>query len=158
MQSWANVTFIKIIKINPPFAQTFSERVISQYYWWTFRHVKWGECLLGQNHMSWSSRINDETRWAWCASNQCLLFLYILNLILLPSSLSYQEGRCHYSPGVGSACLFASSCRRFQNDFPYCNMRTCSFLLCSYSSGGYSWNLEAPLETYSCLSFSQVAF
>ena len=27
--------------------------------------------------MSWSSRINDETRWAWCANNQCMNSLSI---------------------------------------------------------------------------------
>ena len=63
------------------------------------------------------------------------LSLCLLNLILLPSSLSCLEERFYSSPGVGSTCLFASSCRSFQNDFPYCSMRTCSFLLCSSSSG-----------------------
>src|SRR5713101_5803938 len=85
------------------------------------------------------------------------LSLCLLNLILLPSSLRCLEGRCHSSPGVGSACQFASSCRSFQDDFPYCSMHTCSFLLCSSSSGGSSWNLGAPLETCSCLSFAQVS-
>ena len=69
------------------------------------------------------------------ATNACTLSLYPLNLILLPSSLSYQERRCYSSPGVRSACQFASSCRRFQDDIPYCSMHTCSFLLC-YSSFG----------------------
>ena len=36
--------------------------------------------------------------------------------------------------------------------YRYCSMRTCSFLLCSYSSGSSSWSLRAPLETLTCLS------
>ena len=41
----------------------------------------------------------------------CTLSLYPLNLILLPSSLSNQKGRCYSSAGFGSTCQFASSCR-----------------------------------------------
>ena len=69
------------------------------------------------------------------------LSLCLLNLILLPSSLSCLEGRCHSSPGVGSTCLFYFSYKSFQSDCPYCSMRTCSFHLYSSSSGSSSWNL-----------------
>ena len=102
---------LTMVKINPSFPQTISERVISQHYWSTFRHVKRGEWLLGWNHMSWSSRVYDEARWAWCASNQGMysLSLYLLNLIPLPSSLRNQEGRCYSSPGFGSTCEFSFS-------------------------------------------------
>ena len=81
-----------------------------------------------------------------------------LNLILLPSSLSNQEGRCYSSPRVGSTCQFASSYNSSEDDSPYCSMCTFSFLLCSSSFGSYSWNLRAPLETCSCLFFAQVVF
>ena len=43
------------------------------------------------------------------ATKACTLSLCPLNLILLPSSLSNQEGRCYSSPVVGSTCQFASS-------------------------------------------------
>ena len=79
------------------------------------------------------------------------------NLILLLSSLSCLEGRCHSSPRFGSACLSSFSYKTVQCDFPYCSMSTCSFLL-FFSSGSSSWNLVAPLETCSCISFAQVVF
>ena len=44
-----------------------------------------------------------------------------------------------------------------QDDIPYCSMLPFSFLLCSSYFGSSSWNLGAPLETFSCLSFAQVA-
>ena len=46
------------------------------------------------------------------------------------------------------SCLNASSCRISQYDFPYCSMRTCSFLLCFSSSGSSSWNLVAPRDCF----------
>ena len=93
-----------------------------------------------------------------CQQPNHVLSLCPLNLIILPSYLSNQEGRCYSSPGVRSTCQFSSSYRSSQDDSPYCNMHTCSFLLCSSSSGSSSWSLGDPLETCSCLSFSQVVF
>ena len=43
------------------------------------------------------------------ATKACTLSLCPLNLILFPSSLRNQEGRCYSSPGVGSTCKFSSS-------------------------------------------------
>ena len=88
------------------------------------------------------------------ATKACTLSLCLLKLILLPSSLSNQEGRCYSSLGFGSTFQFASSCRSFQDDSAYCSMHTCTFILCSSSFGSSSWSLWAPLETCSCLSFA----
>src|SRR5713101_3078146 len=79
-------------------------------------------------------------------------------LILLLSSLSFMEGRCHSSPGDWSAYQSAFSYKRFQCDCPSNSMSTCSFHLCFSSSGYFSWNLVDPLETASCLSFASGGF
>ena len=43
------------------------------------------------------------------ATNAWTLSLSLLNLILLPSSLSNHKGRCFFSPGVSSNCQFSFS-------------------------------------------------
>ena len=58
------------------------------------------------------------------ATKACTLSLCPLNLILLPSSLSNQEGRCYSSLGFGSTCQFSSSYKSSQDDSPYYSMHT----------------------------------
>ena len=82
---------------------------------------------------------------------------WIPNFILLLYFLLIQKGRCYSSLGVGSTCQYDFSFKSSQDDSPYCSMHTCSFILCSSSSRSSSWSLRTPFETWTCLSFVQVA-
>ena len=101
---------ITMVNINPTLLHTVSQRVISQNYWWTSRHVKRGKYLPCQNHMCRSSIINDEARWTWGASNQGMYSLLVFWIwSSFPLLLSNQEGIFCSSPGFGSTFLSAFS-------------------------------------------------